>query len=93
MRVCALVVGEAEALYLFHLRGALIGAVQGKEGYRVDALVEPDALQEETYWVLPEETVEEGDLADLENGEYVRGDFYVDNVLERRSRRTCLRNQ
>lgn len=62
---CALVVGEAEAFDLFDLCGALSGAFQREQGYRVDALVEADALQEEGYWILPEEAVEEGDLSDL----------------------------
>jgi hypothetical protein len=64
-RVCLFVVGEAETLNLLDLTSALAGAVESEEGYRVDTLVQADTLSEKTDGVLPQETVEDGNLANL----------------------------
>jgi len=70
VRVGFLVVGEAEALDLLNLCGSLVGSVQGEEGDGVDTLVQADALCEEADGVLPEKTVEDGNLTDLKRRKY-----------------------
>ena len=64
-RVGPLIIRETKLLNLGYLLGALIGTRQCEKGYRVYTFIETDALSKEADRVFPQETIEDGHLADL----------------------------